>query len=80
MLTMAFTAKVKRVGGSTYLLVPPAVVRELALKPDQEVEADIQPRYPTLNDAIDAAWGLDPDAQYFDRDEAWGDYGKRFLE
>lgn len=77
---MTFVAKVKRVGGSTYLLVPPAIVRELELKPDQEVEADIERRYATLDEVLDAAYGLDPDAEFVDRDELWGDYGKRYLE
>lgn len=77
---MVFMAKVKRVGGSTYLLVPPAIARQLDLEAGQEVAADVQPRYPTLSEVLDAVWGLDPDAQYLDRDEAWGDFGERSLQ
>lgn len=74
---MVFTTKVKRVGGSIYLLVPPEITKELRLEPGQEVDADIQPRYPTAEEVLDELWGSDPDAQYIDRDELWGDYGKR---
>lgn len=68
---MVFLSKVKRIGGSTYVLVPPDVARELTLVDGQEVEARIERRVPTLNEVVDEAWGLDPDAKYFDRRRAW---------
>lgn len=74
---MVFTAKVKRIGGSTYVLIPPDVARTLELEADAEVDMEILPSHPTAQEALESLYGIDPGAKPFDRDELWGDYGKR---
>lgn len=74
---MVFTAKVKRIGGSTYVLIPPEVARTLDLGADAEVDVEIHPSHPTAHEVMESLYGIDPGAEPFDRDELWGDYGKR---
>lgn len=66
---------VKRIGGSTFALIPPEVVREMNLKPGERVVIDVRPARGSAA-AIMRLRGVSPEAKPFtrkDRLQMWGE-------
>lgn len=73
---MTVEATIKKIGGSTFALLPPDLVRDLGLAADQKVLIEIRKVGGSGKDLM-KLYGKYPDLPRFDRQALWGNYGER---
>ncbi len=69
---MAVETTVKRIGGSTFALLPPDLVKSLHLHPGDHVIIDVK-RAGSTGQRLMQLRGAFPDLPAFDRREMWGE-------
>lgn len=64
---------VKRIGGSTFALLPPDVVRALNLKADDRIRIDVRRAGATADELLERLRGKIPNFPRLDRADLWGE-------
>lgn len=69
---MAVESRVKRIGGSTFAILPPDLVKELDLHPEDRVLLEVKPLGGTAEEVLRLK-GKHKSLPAFDRGSLWGE-------